>query len=89
MTPGLDRAMLRAQEILLSTTGKHVGAQTALATLVGVKPQTVSLWVAQGYVPIVRVTEVEELTGVPRRELADPDLVALLCRVDCEQVDPS
>jgi DNA-binding transcriptional regulator YdaS (Cro superfamily) len=55
-----------------------VGGQKFLAEAVGVTPQAVSLWVAQGYVPWERVYKVAELTKVARKELCDPRLVDLL-----------
>ena len=74
----LDRAMLRAQEIILNNTGKHVGAQTALATVLDVTPQAVSQWAKAGYAPNDRAIQIEVMTGVSRRELIDPALIELV-----------
>lgn len=53
-----------------------VKTQAALAELMGVKQQTVSLWLKQGWVPEDRVIECAMHTGVPRAELLDPAMVA-------------
>lgn len=51
------------------------GSQTALAHLVGVRPQAVHLWVKKGRVPAARTLAVEHATAgqVTRHELR-PDL---------------
>lgn len=64
--PGVERAC------------EIAGGQKFLAEAMGVTPQAVSYWVAQGYVPWERVFKVAELTGVVRKELCDPRLVDLL-----------
>lgn len=53
-------------------------SQEALADEIGVKKQAVQQWVAKGYVPLDRIAEVSELTGVPREELVDPRYKAVL-----------
>jgi DNA-binding transcriptional regulator YdaS (Cro superfamily) len=54
------------------------GSQVALAALVGVTQQAVWRWVSQGYVPIQRVVEVEQATGVHRAQLMHPKTVDIL-----------
>lgn len=51
------------------------GSQSALATLLGVKPQAVQRWCATGVVPSKRVLDIERATNgeVTRNELR-PDL---------------
>jgi DNA-binding transcriptional regulator YdaS (Cro superfamily) len=46
--------------------------QNILAERLGVSAQAVSSWVIRGYVPLERVPEVAELTGVERVRLCDP-----------------
>lgn len=63
---GIDRAVAQFK------------SQEALADEIGVKKQAVQQWVAKGYVPLDRVGLVSELTGVPRDELVDPKVRAVL-----------
>ncbi len=74
----LDRAMLRAQKTLPLIKGRPVGPQTALARVLGVRPQTVQRWSHLGYAPPDRALKIEELYGIPRRELIDPALIELV-----------
>ena len=74
----LDRAMLRAQQTLPLIKGRPVGKQTALALVLGVKPQAVQRWSRLGYAPPDRALRIEELYGIPRRELIDPALLNLI-----------
>lgn len=52
-----------------------VGSQSALARLLGVKPQSVSRWVQSGSAPAKRIVQIERATAgrVTRQELK-PDL---------------
>jgi len=52
-----------------------VGGQSALARIIGIKPQSVRHWVVSGLVPPRRVIAIEEATGgkVTRQELR-PDI---------------
>jgi len=51
------------------------GGQTALAAILGVKPQAVQQWVAKGHVPPSRAIQIEQATSgqVTRHDLR-PDL---------------
>ena len=50
-----------------------IGSQTALAKALGVKPQAVQKWVAQGYVPSGRCRDVErEFDGAVTRYELNP-----------------
>ena len=48
----------------------RVGSKNDFAAQLGISPQAISQWRA---VPIMRVLEVEKLTGIPRHELR-PDV---------------
>ncbi len=63
MKTALDLAVERAESI------------SALARLIGVKPQVVNRWVHLGYVPPVkRAKQIADLYGLPMRELVKPAL---------------
>lgn len=49
---------------------KKAGGQSALARKLGISQQSIQRWVV---VPLKRVKQVSEITGVPREELA-PEL---------------
>lgn len=49
---------------------KIAGGQSALARKLGISQQSIQQWV---FVPLKRVKQVSEITGVPREELA-PEL---------------
>ncbi len=49
------------------------GGQSALARILGVRPQAVQKWCASGVVPPLRVLAVEAATGVCRKALR-PDM---------------
>lgn len=55
----------------ISKAVKLAGSQTALAKAVGVKPQAVQKWEAQGFVPAPRCRAIEEYfhSAVTRYEL--------------------
>lgn len=55
-----------------------VGGQRQLGELCGVGQQAVSKWLARGYVPTIRVVEIEAQTGIPRKELINPRLIQLV-----------
>lgn len=66
-----------------STTGvedviKAAGTQAKLADALGVKQQTVSLWLKAGYVPNEHIVAVETLYGVPRARLINPKIADLV-----------
>jgi DNA-binding transcriptional regulator YdaS (Cro superfamily) len=52
------------------------GSQAKLARQLGISQQAVQKW--RDYVPLHRVIEVEQLTGIPRQQLVNPRLVDLL-----------
>jgi DNA-binding transcriptional regulator YdaS (Cro superfamily) len=54
------------------------GSQAKLADMLGCTQQNVSFWVRQGYVPVERIREIEQATGVHRSILIDPALIDLL-----------
>jgi hypothetical protein len=54
------------------------GSLSEVSRQVGVSHQAVQQWTVQGYVPLVRVTEIEALYGVPRSELMNPKYAAAL-----------
>lgn len=53
------------------------GSQENLAKLLGCSQQNVSFWKGQGFVPLDRVVEVEQVTGVPRAKLIDPNILGV------------
>lgn len=57
---------------------KRAGSQVLFAEALGVSQQAVSLWLRQGYVPVLRVVEIEQLTKVPRGQLVNPRLHELV-----------
>jgi uncharacterized metal-binding protein len=65
---GIDEAVYRAGN-----------RQTRLAKLLGCTSQCVNQWVAQGWVPLDRAIQIEELLGIPRRRLIDPELIDKVC----------
>lgn len=54
------------------------GGQRALGALVGATQQAVAKWARKGWVPVGRVIEVEQVTGVKRDRLVKPQLASLL-----------
>lgn len=53
-------------------------SQARLAELLGCSQQLVSAWLRRGWVPVDRVVEIEQVTGVDRKLLINPKLVNLL-----------
>lgn len=58
------------------------GSQTKLAETLGVTRQSVQEWVKRGYVPNVRVREIEKLYGISRERLCNPKFLELVCGKD-------
>lgn len=58
------------------------GSQRAVADFLGVRQQAVSEMERKGYVPIVHVVGLSAEYGVPKRDLIDPRLRALLDEED-------
>ena len=54
------------------------GTQVHLARVLGCTQQAVSLWLAQGWVPLRRAVEIEAVLGVPRGRLIRPRLRELV-----------
>ena len=57
---------------------RQAGSQGKLARQLGVAQQTVYQWTVQGYVPVGRLVEIENLYGVHRSKLINPRLKDLL-----------
>jgi len=55
---------------------ERAGGAAKLAAALGVSHQIVYKWVARGWAPTARAAQIEELYGIPRAELADPQLAA-------------
>lgn len=55
-----------------------VGGQVAMAQRLGVSRVAVIHWLRQGWVPSKRVLQIEQVSGVPRRELVNPLLLDLV-----------
>jgi len=68
---------------------RRAGTQAKLAQLVGVTQQNISVWLRQGYVPLMPALKVEEVTGVSRRRLLRPDIAALVKTKRTAQADAS
>lgn len=68
---------------------RRAGTQAKLAQLVGVTQQNISVWLRQGYVPLMPALKVEEVTGVSRRRLLRPDIAALVKTKRTTQADAS
>ena len=66
---------------------RRAGTQAKLAQLVGVTQQNISVWLRQGYVPLMPALKVEEVTGVSRRRLLRPDIAALVKTKRTAQAD--
>jgi DNA-binding transcriptional regulator YdaS (Cro superfamily) len=64
----------------------HAGSLTKLASELGVSFQAVQQWVAQGFVPMDRIPEIESLYGVPRVDLMNPKYSAILAAPSFTQV---
>lgn len=60
------------------SAAQAAGSQAALARALDVTEQAICKWVKQGWVPLRRAQQIEELTGVPRGELINPRLLALV-----------
>ena len=54
---------------------EQMGGQTALAERLGVTQQAVSLWVANGFAPMHRISQIAELTGIDPKRLCDPKVL--------------
>lgn len=65
---GIDEAVYRSEK-----------SQTRLAELLGCTSQSVNQWVRQGWVPLDRAIQIEELYGIPRQRLIEPELFAKVC----------
>lgn len=73
---GIEKAVKRAAEL----DGRRTswGGQSWLAHRLGVTQQAISTWLRRGWVPTNRADEIQQLTGVPARDLLNPRLVRML-----------
>lgn len=53
------------------------GGCSALARALGVTRQAVYLWLHSGFMPALKALETERLYQIPRRDLIDPELLAI------------
>lgn len=53
---------------------EKAGSSAALARELGVSAQVVGIWLRQGFTPVQRAMEIENLYGVPRAELMSPKM---------------
>jgi DNA-binding transcriptional regulator YdaS (Cro superfamily) len=51
------------------------GGTKELAARLGVSRQALYLWRGRGYVPAHRLIQIERMYGIPRRQLANPELL--------------
>lgn len=51
------------------------GSQRALSQILDVSDAAISLWIAQGWVPVKRAEEIEIVFGISRERLIDPELL--------------
>jgi DNA-binding transcriptional regulator YdaS (Cro superfamily) len=65
----------------------EAGSLSELSRQVGVSPQAVQQWAAQGYVPLNRIAEIESLYGIPRAELMNPKYARALEPVEFSLAD--
>lgn len=63
---------------------KQAGGQTALAGVLGVSQQVVSVWLSRGWVPVRRALEIEAQYGIHRHLLINPRLSDLIDVGDVE-----
>lgn len=61
----------------ITSAVRQVGGQVALARLLGVSQQAISIWVRRGFVPLPRAQEIEAQLGIPRTTLIDPKIADL------------
>lgn len=54
------------------------GSQVKLAELLGCTQQLISVWVIRGHAPIGRIIDIENATGIDRKDLINPKLLNLL-----------
>lgn len=54
------------------------GSAKALALLCGVQEPAVSKWRAKGWVPTTHMAAITRATGVPSRDLMDPEVVRIV-----------
>jgi DNA-binding transcriptional regulator YdaS (Cro superfamily) len=53
-----------------------VGGEQLLASALGISQQAVSRWVLKGFAPLDRVPAIAALTGIERKRLCDPRVLA-------------
>ena len=57
---------------------KNAGGQAKFSQLLGISQQAASSWKRSGYAPWRRIVEIEQYTGVPKEELINKNLFALI-----------
>lgn len=58
-----------AKQIPIADVLEKLGGRSAAAVAIGISPQAIQKWVNNGRVPLDRVVQVEDLTGIPRHQL--------------------
>lgn len=62
------------------------GSMADMAKKLGVSHQAVQQWVDRGYVPLVRIPEIESVYGIPRADLMNPKYAAILAEPKFQEV---
>lgn len=62
----------------IADAAQLAGSQGALAELLGVSRQAVSVWLKRGWVPAGRAIEIEDRFGIERTRLVSPRLMELV-----------
>jgi len=60
---------------VFNTLERQAGSKSEIARQLGVFPSAVSQWFTQGFFPVKRAIQIEEIYGIPRKELIDPEIL--------------